>query len=86
MSYSGKDHSHLVSIAVVYARLVFDRTTGLYYRANTFIMSDFYTVREREESITCHYSIIQVKLKFFSFFNSLFKRIYPTGLYVSLPN
>ena len=71
MTYTGKYHGHVVIVAIVYAQLVFDRSTGLDNSLYTSLVGNLHTIREGEEGVTGHYGSIQVEVERSGLFYSL---------------
>ena len=54
-------HRQIIFLAITDGVHIPDGTTWLYESADACLMSDFYAIIKREESITCQYRIFQIK-------------------------
>ena len=54
VAYSGKYHFHIVRIAIVDGKLIFNRTSRLNYGIDAIFMGNLHAIREWEEGIRGH--------------------------------
>ena len=73
-------HRHLLSVAIIYRQLIFDRPSRLDDRTYPCVVCNFNTIWEREEGIASHDRSVEIETKTRCFFNRLSQCINPRSL------
>ena len=73
-------HAEAMCIGTVHTLLVTDTASRLNHSSDTFIGSQFHTVGEWEEGVTCHHSTVQVETEALGFLDGLLQGIHSAGL------
>ena len=80
MSHPCNHHGQVVFAAIFNAVLVADGATRLDKGRDSCFVAEDNAIIEWEESITCHYCTVQIKIELPGFFNCMPKGVNPAGL------